>query len=287
MSQFDEDEANGNAPWDRHVPRRHIVDLSDSYYANHGKPWSIEDNQTLMHGFAFGNTLNVTSLSLKRKPSAVTTQCARMLVKFMNAQGMQELAYLTDLRRQRIDSAWLAEVRDHMNYNNSAAALKLDRILGGGAITTKSKVNSPKLSEKYVNYNHLITLLQKGYTTVEVSFHEPKTGEVPTVYTYKMPDKLKDLGCDRVVVENDRGVMVVAWIFLTHETPQIDVAAPYAYKWIVDVVREQDYIEQGEREKQAIKMMQDGERARAQAEALETLMASVPNREELMKLLGN
>jgi hypothetical protein len=162
------------------------------------------------------------------------------------------------------------------------------------AVTTMS--GSDKIKEKYVNMNHLVTLLQKGYTTCEVVFNNPNSArhaDQPK-YVYKVAESLGVQPGDRVVVEVEgrpncdepRISMKVVWAVGVHDEPQIDVSAPYIYKWVVDKVRVDAYNDQLKREVEAVALIKAGERKKAQADAMDALLATVPNRDELLKLLG-
>ena len=89
-----------------------------------------------------------------------------------------------------------------------------------------------------------------------------------------------------VVVVDAKDRPAVAWVVKVHEAPEIDVKEPYEYKWVICHVDTAAWLEQKAKEAEAVKMLQIGERQRAQQEALDALMATVPNREELLKLLG-
>lgn len=135
--------------------------------------------------------------------------------------------------------------------------------------------------EKFMNYNHLITILQKGYTTVNVSFSLSDDRK----YAYKAAESM-NLVPGAFVVVPARGEFKVATVCSVDPEPEIDIKAPYELKWVVARVDFSAYDEQNRREAEAFAMLKTGERKRAQAEAMETLLASVTNRAELMKLLG-
>lgn len=240
--------------------------------SRHGKSWTQKETARLVELYHGGLTVAAAAATLKR-----TIVACKM--KWISLEQDEVVLRLYGVGF----NTWHAPATENQIRIDTSRQRQI-----------MNSVNSPKLMEKYVNLNHLITLLQKGYTTCEVSFVNPQPFSKDQVskgqlqlYTYKISDKLKDLGCDRCVVENSKGNLVVAWILTIHTSPQIDVSAPYSYKWVVDVVREQDYDDQMHREKEAMQMLQDGERARAQKDAMEALLATVPNREELLKLLGN
>lgn len=142
---------------------------------------------------------------------------------------------------------------------------------------------STKAERTIVNYNHLITLLQKGYTTVEVAFDKERQRRV---YTYKASLTMGLQPADLAVVESPSGFEVVT-VVRVHGEPQINVKAPYKFKWVVSKVDRTAYDEQMAREKKALALLQACEGKKAQTDALETLLVSVTNREELLRLLGH
>lgn len=136
-----------------------------------------------------------------------------------------------------------------------------------------------------VNYNHLITLLQKGYTTIKVQFKESGAH-----YTYKATEEMELAPGDLVVVpvkrEGEEEEFKIVTVVEVHPEPEIDVKAPYALKWVVSKLDLKAYNEQVDKEEEAVKLLQRGERKKAAADALDTLLANVPDRQELLKLLG-
>lgn len=133
------------------------------------------------------------------------------------------------------------------------------------------------------NFHHMLTLLQEGYTTVAVVFDDQ--GLRSKKYTYKVPLTANIQMGDAVVVEGD-GILAIAKVDCVHDKPQIDVKAPYAFKWIVCKVDRAAYDDQMAREAQAIEMLEAAERARAKQDALAELMKHVPDPAALKLLLN-
>lgn len=152
----------------------------------------------------------------------------------------------------------------------------------------KHVTGDTKLAKKertIVNMNHLITLLQKGYTTVDVKFSGDGSSRSQK-YTYKVSDAIaKTLALGDQVVVPARGAFKVAFVVEVHAEPQIDVKAPYSLGWVVQKVDHTAYDDQVAREKEAVKMLEQAERKKAQEDALDALLGNV-NREELMRLIN-
>lgn len=130
------------------------------------------------------------------------------------------------------------------------------------------------------NLTHLLTLLQTGYTTCKVQFEGTQRS-----YTYKVSTDVGLKVGDFVVVDaNDQ--LSAGVVTEVHETAQIDFKAPYAYKWIVQVINMAPYLEQTAREEKVLAMLKTEQRRAEQEEALNKLLGSNINREELMKLLN-
>lgn len=179
----------------------------------------------------------------------------------------------------------IANIARDMGRTESAITARL-QYLGYldefGKRTDKGLVqNPPAQRSTYVNTLHLITLLQKGYTTVGVVF----PGSVKE-YTYKVSDTLRTTlkNGDQVVVEA-REELKVAKVARVHDAPQIDVKAPFELKWVVCRVDREAYDDQITREREAVKLLETAERKKAQEEALQALLGNT-SREELIALIN-
>ena len=137
------------------------------------------------------------------------------------------------------------------------------------------------------NFQHLLALLQKNYTTVAVRFRDNGTGNTQgaDTYTYKVPLSLEVAKGDLLVVPARKFFSVVE-VVEVHDTPQIDVKKPLALRWIVQKVDTAAYDDQTAREEQAIKQVEVAERRRAQEEALQTLLGSAEDREAFLALIN-
>lgn len=124
---------------------------------------------------------------------------------------------------------------------------------------------------------HLLSLLQEGYTTVEVVFENgPNDGckpwadnRVPPApraparhHTYKVWKEDDVQEGDAVVVERDSGELLVVTVVAAHEVPKIDIDASWDYKWIVQKVDMSNYRSQLKREEDFTAMMLEIERTR-------------------------
>lgn len=140
----------------------------------------------------------------------------------------------------------------------------------------------PLKGTKFVNLIHAITLLQEGYTTLEVVY--PNNNQR---YTFKVANTLRErLKEDDYVVVFTRDEYKVVKVVKIHDKPQIDVKAPFELKWIVCRVETETYLDQTRREAEAVERMATAERRRAAEEAAAALFAHVGSREELLALIN-
>lgn len=179
----------------------------------------------------------------------------------------------------------IANIARDMGRTESAITARL-QYLGYldefGNRTDKGLVQTPPTQRTpYVNMRQLITLLQNGYTTVGVVF----PGSVRE-YTYKVSDALRATlkDGDQVVVEA-RDELKVVKVARIHDTPQLDVKAPFELKWVMCRVDREAYDDQINREREAVKLLETAERKKAQEEALQALLGST-SREELLALIN-
>lgn len=146
-----------------------------------------------------------------------------------------------------------------------------------------------KASPMHANMQHLIALLQKGYTTVEVKFLNAESGDAQgsQTYTYKVPESLaKTLVKGDLLVVPARKAFNVVRVHEVHDTPKINIKEPLALRWIVQKVDTTAYDDQAAREAQAIEQLQTAERRQAQQEALQTLLGSAEDREAFLALIN-
>lgn len=111
---------------------------------------------------------------------------------------------------------------------------------------------------------HLISLMDKDYTTVSVVFQKdsnrPTTSSTGKRYTYKtLKDNDPQVG-DIAIVEVGVQLAFVK-IVEVHTTPQIDFDADFDYKWLVQYVEREDYDKRMASEKKFLEGVEAAEKA--------------------------
>ena len=102
------------------------------------------------------------------------------------------------------------------------------------------------------NQMHEITKQQEGtFYTVSCFFFQDKSNRE---YTYKVLIDIKFQVGDFVVVEINIGYKLVV-IKAVHDVPAIDYNAKYEYRWLIDTVALDPYIELRKSEKQLKKQL--------------------------------
>lgn len=113
--------------------------------------------------------------------------------------------------------------------------------------------------------NHLISLLQSGFTTIKVTFNSSGSGQQ---YTYKA--KLEDniqVG-DYVVVARDDLTLTVGYVAGVDDFADIDTSVDFNYKWIVQKVDIAGYRQQLEVEQRFKKHLQTLQRQQVRTNSL-------------------
>jgi len=148
---------------------------------------------------------------------------------------------------------------------------------------------------------HLFALLDQSYVTISVEFdrtartekrdmvrpNEERLAERHQRYTYKAP---KDAGIavdDAVVVESPSNGLCIVRVVEVHQTPQIDLDAPFEYKWIVQKVDRTGYDERVARERKFADMMLEVERTRQREQLMNDMRANLPEGSEARKLFDS
>lgn len=126
---------------------------------------------------------------------------------------------------------------------------------------------------------HLLSLIQTGYHTVEVTFDKAGNGQR---YTYK--SNIHVHPGDVVVVDTPRSGLTVAWVADVHVTPKIDSSAAFEYKWIVDRVDVEGYDAIMRREKQINTVIHDMERKAQRANVIDKIMSNYAEHPEVDKI---
>lgn len=141
-----------------------------------------------------------------------------------------------------------------------------------------------------INHNHILSLLQTGFTTVQISFEDNEPSPFndprrkPKTYTYKalLDDKLVD--GDSVIVDSPHNGLTIAHVVKVDAKPRIDLNAAFPYKWIdqkVDRARYDDLLRQEEEFKDALLEV---ERVRQTEEVLKGFKEHLPPDSEARKL---
>lgn len=183
-----------------------------------------------------------------------------------------------ELREDFQQGFTVKEMAKRLGRTDISISCRLEKL---GLDPDDRKLTLTKKEPMMQDLQHLIALLQKGYTTISVRFDAG--GQL---YTYKTPKSIADtLAKDDLVVVPTRNIFQVVKVAEVHAEPQIDVHKPLALKWIVQKVDTTAYDDQTAREAEAIQKLQVAERAQAQAKALEVLMGSVEDRAALLALI--
>lgn len=133
-----------------------------------------------------------------------------------------------------------------------------------------------------MKYNHVASLLQTNYTTIQVTFTEG--GRIHT-YKVKTPHSLV-AGEDSVVVKVGTEYRV-AQVIAVHDEPQIDTESSTEYQWIVQKVDSKDYEAVLKKEELFIETLQSVEKAKKRAEVLEDFKKHMSISGEAVTLLDD
>jgi len=156
------------------------------------------------------------------------------------------------------------------------------------------------------NLNHLVSLLQEGYTTIGVifaadhpSYHEGRVTEppaapwsqvgqarnpMPQVYTYKC--HFECVRGDMVILppSSEGKLPSIGTVVRIDEEPELNFEAGIEYKWAVGRVDMKAYTDILAREKDLIKMLRDNEKKVQRQKLLESYQLSLPDDPESRKI---
>lgn len=158
------------------------------------------------------------------------------------------------------------------------------------------------------NMNHLVSLLQEGYTTIGVIFaaaqpweldsakdeyREPQVrgaNGVPAraqVYTYKC--HFECILGDLVILppHQNNKLPSVGTIVRIDDEPELNFESGIEYKWAVQRVDMDAYDKIQEKERALIKVLRDGERKKQRQELLESYQLSLPSDPESVKIIAD
>lgn len=149
---------------------------------------------------------------------------------------------------------------------------------------------------------HLYTLLDTTHTTIKVVFGKvartklpvkqpaaaPWTGgdkeSEPESWTYKVR---KDMGIqvdDAVIVDSPSNGLQIVRVVAVHDTPQIDLDAPFEYKWVIQKIDRAEHDAQVAKEHEFNQMMLEVERTRQRELTLNDLRTHLPEGSEARRL---
>lgn len=105
-----------------------------------------------------------------------------------------------------------------------------------------------------INHNHILSLMQTGFTTINVTFDNNLTdadwsnrasnrNRQVKGYTYKALVEDNIQPGDTVIVESPQEGLVLVTVMSVDATPKIDLSAAFPYKWIVQKVNRARYDE--------------------------------------------
>lgn len=146
-----------------------------------------------------------------------------------------------------------------------------------------------------INHNHVLSLLQEQYTTINISFDNDMTDEDPPYrarnrgqqakrYTYKarLCDNIK--AGDHVIVDTPHNGLTIVVVESIDPTPNINLSAPFPYKWIVQKVDRTVYDELVRREEAFRLALVEVERQKQREAVLKDINEHLPPDSEARKL---
>lgn len=147
-----------------------------------------------------------------------------------------------------------------------------------------------------INHNHILSLLQTGFTTITVSFDIDLTYEEDLVqrarnrnkkekgYTYKalISDNIK-VG-DLVVVDSPSNGLVIVTVTGVDLHPRIDLSAPFPYKWIVQKIDRARYDDLLHQEQEFNDALVEVERVKQRESVMKSFQEVLPEGSEARKL---
>lgn len=147
-----------------------------------------------------------------------------------------------------------------------------------------------------INHNHILSLLQTGFTTIGVVFDlEFDARQDPVLrarnrnnqtqeYTYKAleTDQLK-VG-DFVVVDSPHEGLCITRVTRVDAKPKIDLNAPFSYKWIVQKIERERYDSLLAQEEAFKDALVEVERAKQREAVVKDFQERLPEGSEARKL---
>lgn len=119
--------------------------------------------------------------------------------------------------------------------------------------------------------NHIVSMLQSGYTTVNVTYQLQAEFIEGVTKSYTFKTFLALIEGDIVVVPNDQKGFSLVKVIEVHKEPQIDLDATYDYKWIIDRVDFTTYDMVLTKEKESTEQLRKAQQYNKRKEVLEGL----------------
>ncbi len=147
-----------------------------------------------------------------------------------------------------------------------------------------------------INHNHILSLLQTGFTTIAVSFEVNMDSEVDPVlrarnrntrvkeYTYKALETDNIKVGDLVVVDSPSEGLTIVQVTRVDAKPRIELDAPFSYKWIVQKVDRTRYDDLLKQEEQFKDALVEVERTKQREQVMKDFKEVPPEGSEARKL---
>lgn len=138
-----------------------------------------------------------------------------------------------------------------------------------------------------IKHNHLLSLLQDGFTTINISFEvqgdyddaQQRASNRNTkrkTYTYKAPITDNLNAGDLVVVESPQKGLVIVMVDSVDEEARIDLDAPFPYKWIVQKIDRTRYDAYAAQEENFRSALVEVERTKQREKVMKDFQESLP-----------
>ena len=147
-----------------------------------------------------------------------------------------------------------------------------------------------------INHNHILSLLQTGFTTIAVAFDYNADADTDPVlrarnrstrvkeYSYKalLTDNIK-VG-DLVVVDSPSEGLIIVQVIRVDAKPRIELDAPFAYKWIVQKIDRSRYDNLLAQEAEFKEALVEVERVKQREAVMKSFQEVLPEGSEARKL---
>lgn len=147
-----------------------------------------------------------------------------------------------------------------------------------------------------LNHNHILSLLQTGFTTVGVTFEVNMDADSdPTLRTRNRNQRVKDYTYkalesdnlqvgDLVVVDSPSEGLVIVQVTRVDSKPKIDLDVPFSYKWIVQKIDRTRYDSLLKQEADFKEALVEVERVKQRETVLKSFQEHLPEGSEARKM---